>query len=82
MPPIEITSLDLLIRSAGFDGMYEQYMKESVDPFFPSSYAKPPTQQVAPVEERALGSTKRTTLLSRVKTFTHRLLQSLGLNQG
>jgi FkbM family methyltransferase len=47
--------LDLLVRSAGFDGTYEQHMKrfeEGVDRFFPKSYTKPPAPQVAPVDEQ------------------------------
>jgi hypothetical protein len=50
--------LDLLVRSAGFDGTYEQHIKrfeESVDPFFPSSYAKPEAAEArtGAVEARA-----------------------------
>lgn len=55
--------LDLLVRSAGFDGTYEQHLKrfeESVDRFFPRSYAKPPAPQVAPVDEQLRVTKDRT----------------------
>jgi hypothetical protein len=66
--------LDLLVRSAEFDGTYKQHLKrfkERGDLFFPQSYAKPPAPQVAPVEEPH--SKKNATLLISHKDFKNRL---------
>lgn len=47
--------LNLLVKSAGFNRTYEQHVKcfeESVDSFFPKSYAKPQAPQAEPFDER------------------------------